>query len=65
LKELAGNVSQTIEQAKKKINGLPKVEKELNPLWGLLAGMFSPLPSIIIYMISMKEVKNESDIIGK
>ena len=40
LKELAGSVTQTIEQAKKKIAGMPHAKKELNPLWGLLAGKF-------------------------
>jgi len=38
LKELAGTVTQTIESAKKKIAGMPHAKKELNPLWGLLAG---------------------------
>lgn len=38
LKELSGSVTQTIEQAKKKIAGMPHAKKELNPLWGLLAG---------------------------
>ena len=40
LKELSGSVTQTIEQAKKKIAGMPHAKKELNPLWGLLAGTF-------------------------
>jgi len=44
LKELAGNVTTTIEQAKKKIAGMPHVKKELNPLWGLLA---EPLGQIL------------------
>ena len=38
LKELTGSVTQTIEQAKKKVAGMPHAKKELNPLWGLLAG---------------------------
>lgn len=44
LKELTGSVTQTIEQAKKKIAGMPHAKKELNPLWGLLA---EPLGQII------------------
>jgi len=44
LKELAGNVTQTIENAKKKIAGMPHAKKELNPLWGLLA---EPLGQIL------------------
>lgn len=46
LKELAGNVTQTIDNAKKKIAGMPHAKKELNPLWNLLAGK----PSQSIYM---------------
>jgi len=37
LKELTGNVTQTIDKAKKKISGMPHAKKELNPLWGLLS----------------------------
>lgn len=44
LKELTGNVTQTIENAKKKIAGMPHAKKELNPLWGLLA---EPLGQIL------------------
>jgi hypothetical protein len=44
LKELTGTVAQTIDQAKKKIAGMPHAKKELNPLWGLLA---EPLGQII------------------
>lgn len=40
LKGLTGSVTGTIKQAKKKIAGMPHVMKELNPLWGLLAGTF-------------------------
>jgi hypothetical protein len=36
LKELTGSVTKTIEDAKKKLEGMPHAEKELNPLWGLL-----------------------------
>lgn len=43
LKELTENVHKTIEQAKKKIAGMPHAKKELNPLWGLLAGKSVPL----------------------
>ncbi|PVH68722.1 hypothetical protein DL98DRAFT_360390, partial [Cadophora sp. DSE1049] len=44
LKELTGNVTQTIEQAKKKIAGMPHAKKEINPLWALLA---EPLGQIL------------------
>jgi hypothetical protein len=37
LKELTGTVAQTIENAKKKIEGMPHAKKELSPLWGLLS----------------------------
>lgn len=44
LKELTGSISQTIDNAKKKIAGMPHAKKELNPLWGLLA---EPLGQIL------------------
>lgn len=44
LKELTGSVTQTIDNAKKKIAGMPHAKKELNPLWGLLA---EPLGQIL------------------
>jgi len=44
LKELTGHVTETIDNAKKKLEGLPKAKKEINPLWGLLA---EPLFQII------------------
>jgi len=44
LKELTGSVTETIEKAKKKIAGMPHAQKELNPLWGLLA---EPLGQIL------------------
>ena len=44
LKELTGSVTETIENAKKKIDGMPHAKKELNPLWGLLA---EPLGQIL------------------
>ncbi|EQL00161.1 LEA domain protein [Ophiocordyceps sinensis CO18] len=37
LKELTGTVSQTIDNARRKIEGMPHAKKELNPLWGLLS----------------------------
>ncbi|KAH0556473.1 hypothetical protein GP486_005625, partial [Trichoglossum hirsutum] len=37
LKELTGHVTETIENAKKKIADMPHAKKELNPLWGLLS----------------------------
>ncbi|KAI9285549.1 hypothetical protein BC943DRAFT_323559 [Umbelopsis sp. AD052] len=36
LSNLTGEVTQTIEKAKKKIAGMPHAEKELSPLWNLL-----------------------------
>jgi hypothetical protein len=44
LKELTGSVTQTIDQAKKKIAGMPHAKKELKSLWGLLA---EPLGQIL------------------
>ncbi|KXJ84925.1 hypothetical protein Micbo1qcDRAFT_210345 [Microdochium bolleyi] len=44
LKELTGQVTETIENAKKKLEGMPRAKKEINPLWGLLA---EPLFQII------------------
>lgn len=44
LKDLTENVHNTIEQAKKKIAGMPHAKKQLNPLWGLLA---EPLGQIL------------------
>jgi hypothetical protein len=46
LKELTTTVTQTIENAKKKIAGMPHAKKELNPLWGLLAGKHPLSPSL-------------------
>jgi len=37
LKELTGTVTETIDKAKRKIDGMPHAKKELNPLWGLLS----------------------------
>jgi len=44
LKDLAGNVTETIDDAKRKIEDMPHAKKELNPLWGLLA---EPLGQIL------------------
>jgi hypothetical protein len=44
LKELTDTVVRTIDNGKKKINGMPHAKKELNPLWGLLS---EPLFQII------------------
>ena len=44
MSQLTGNVSETIDNAKRKIEGMPHAKKELNPLWGLLA---EPLGQII------------------
>ncbi|RYP86366.1 hypothetical protein DL769_000750 [Monosporascus sp. CRB-8-3] len=37
LKELTGNVTETIENAKRKLENMPRAKKQINPLWGLLA----------------------------
>ncbi|CAG9956753.1 unnamed protein product, partial [Clonostachys rosea f. rosea IK726] len=44
LKELTGTITQTIDNAKRKIEGMPYAKKELNPLWGLL---MEPLGQIL------------------
>ncbi|KAL4913783.1 hypothetical protein BDW62DRAFT_191878 [Aspergillus aurantiobrunneus] len=44
LKELTDSVLKTIENGKKKIDGMPHAKKALNPLWGLLS---EPLFQII------------------
>ncbi|TGO19754.1 hypothetical protein BPAE_0331g00050 [Botrytis paeoniae] len=44
LKELTGTVSETIENAKRKIEGMPHAKKEINPLWNLLS---EPLAQIL------------------
>ena len=44
LKEMTGSTVTTIDNAKKKIAGMPHAKKELNPLWSLLA---EPLGQII------------------
>ena len=37
LKELTGNVTETIENAKRKLEDMPRAKKQINPLWGLLS----------------------------
>ncbi|RCI14647.1 hypothetical protein L249_6814 [Ophiocordyceps polyrhachis-furcata BCC 54312] len=37
LKELTGTISETIDKARRMIDGMPHAKKELNPLWGLLS----------------------------
>jgi hypothetical protein len=44
LKTLTGEVTQTVDGAKRKLDALPKAKKELNPLWGLL---MEPLGQIL------------------
>lgn len=44
LKELTNTVVTTIDNAKKRISGMPHAKKELSPLWGLLS---EPLFQII------------------
>ncbi|KAL7621817.1 hypothetical protein AAE478_007317 [Parahypoxylon ruwenzoriense] len=44
LKELTGTVTETIENAKRKLENLPHAKKGINPLWGLLS---EPLFQII------------------
>lgn len=41
---MTGSVTEAIDNAKKKIAGMPHAKKELNPLWGLLA---EPLGQIL------------------
>jgi hypothetical protein len=36
LKDLTGDVTQCIDNAKRKLEDMPHAKKELNPLWGLL-----------------------------
>jgi len=36
LKDLTGDVTQCVENAKRKLEDMPHAKKELNPLWGLL-----------------------------
>ncbi|SPO03564.1 related to MDN1 Midasin, pseudo-hexameric assembly of AAA protomers, associated with 60S pre-ribosomes (large subunit precursor) [Cephalotrichum gorgonifer] len=44
LKEITGTVTETIENSKKKLEGMPHAKKALNPLWALLT---EPLGQII------------------
>ncbi|KAI1494880.1 hypothetical protein F5X96DRAFT_676154 [Biscogniauxia mediterranea] len=44
LKELTGTVTETIENAKRKLEDMPHAKKAINPLWGLLS---EPLFQII------------------
>lgn len=44
LKELTGTVTECIDNAKRKLENLPKAKKYINPLWGLLS---EPLFQII------------------
>ncbi|KAH9999700.1 hypothetical protein F4779DRAFT_605233 [Xylariaceae sp. FL0662B] len=44
LKELTGTVTETIENAKRKLEDMPRAKKGINPLWGLLS---EPLFQII------------------
>ncbi|KAH7120275.1 hypothetical protein B0J13DRAFT_567734 [Dactylonectria estremocensis] len=37
LKELTGTITECIDNGKRKLEGMPHAEKELSPLWGLLA----------------------------
>ncbi|KAJ4321166.1 hypothetical protein N0V84_005518, partial [Fusarium piperis] len=43
-KQLTGSITSTIDNAKRKLEGMPHAKKELNPLWALLA---EPLFQII------------------
>lgn len=42
--QLSSGVNETVENAKRKIDGMPHAKKELNPLWGLLT---KPLGQIL------------------
>ncbi|BEI87257.1 hypothetical protein CcaverHIS002_0706030 [Cutaneotrichosporon cavernicola] len=44
LKELTGTVAKTIDDAKRKLEGMPRAQKKLNPLWRLLS---QPLGQIL------------------
>ncbi|KAF5676637.1 hypothetical protein FHETE_2133 [Fusarium heterosporum] len=44
LKELSTEIQTTIDESKRKLEGMPHAKKEINPLWGLLA---EPLAQII------------------
>jgi hypothetical protein len=55
LKELTTTVTQTIENAKKKIAGMPHAKKELNPLWNLLAGKQAPSPASTLNILTYLE----------
>ena len=55
LKELTTTVTQTIENAKKKIAGMPHAKKELNPLWNLLAGKQPPSPASTLNILTYLE----------
>ena len=44
LRQLSGDVQHTIENAKKKLAGMPHAQKGINPLWALLT---SPLGQIL------------------
>ena len=44
LKDLTGDVTQCIDNAKRKLEDMPHAKKELNPLWGLLS---EPLAQIL------------------
>ncbi|KAI1341058.1 hypothetical protein F5Y15DRAFT_414180 [Xylariaceae sp. FL0016] len=37
LKELTGNITETIDNCKRKLEDMPHAKKQINPLWGLLA----------------------------
>jgi len=64
LKELTGDVTETIDDAKRKVEDMPHAKKELNPMWGLLAGMVELLQSINVYIavttMKMKQRKWEA-----
>lgn len=42
--QLTGDVTKAIDNAKRKIEGMPHAKKELNPLWALLS---EPLAQIL------------------
>lgn len=44
LKELSTEIQTTIDESKRKLEGMPHAKKEINPLWGLLA---EPLAQIV------------------
>lgn len=52
LSNLTGEVSKTIENAKKKIAGMPHAEEELSPLWNLLQNPLLQILAAVGHLLS-------------